>query len=407
LPSHGGETARVSERDAIVDYIPVGVRRGSWRPVRASVVTLDGHEVSRAAELLRRTLDVSSLAQLLAVYGASDVRADAIRADLVTMSRSMADQLRLLVLGESLAIADAVRALGRDVIDALLDEEVLIRPEPRSVATPSLRLVEHWGSLLLCDQQSASATRYFGTDSTALGRVVLSRSGAWLDVCSGVGAQSMLALARSGAVVAVDINPDVGQLLEFNGRLNGFPVDRISFVCGRAEEVDLSPVQPADGFRTVTCNPPWMPLPESLRFALVGHGGADGLSVTRPVLERLPTLLHEDGAAVFVGLLMGNESGPFLELFDEIAQRVLLDIEVVATCMVPASSGLFFDQLVATASNFSGRQEAALREEVTEHFATMGSKCLFSGYIIARHTRGAPRVQSTALWKRAQSGWFV
>jgi methylase of polypeptide subunit release factors len=375
--------------------------------VRATIVTRGGDDVPPAAELLRRRLDVSSLAPLLALYGASDVREDALRADLVTLPRAMADQLRLLVLGESLTIADAIRALGRDVIDALLDDEVLIRPESSHVATPSLRLVEHWGSLLLCDRQSASATRYFGTDSTALGRVVLSRSGAWLDVCSGVGAQSMLALARSGAVVAVDINPDVGRLLEFNGRLNGFPADQISFVCGRAEEVDLSGVTPADGFRTVTCNPPWMPLPESLRFALVGHGGPDGLSVTRPLLERLPTLLHEDGVAVFVGLLMGNESGPFLGLFNEIAERVLLDIEVVATCRVPASSGPFFDQLVATASNFSGQQEAAIREEVTDHFATMGSKCLFSAYLIARHTRGTPRVQDTALWKRAHSGWFV
>jgi release factor glutamine methyltransferase len=360
-----------------------------------------------AAELLRRRLDVSSMAQLLAVYGASDVREEALRADLVSMPRSTADQVRLLVLGESLTEDDAARALGRDVIDGLLDDEALTRPASGQVATPSLRLVEHWGSLLLCDRQSASATRYFGTDSTALGRVVLSRSGAWLDVCSGVGAQSMLALARSGAVVAVDINPDVGPLLEFNGQLNGFPADRISFVAGRAEEVDLSAVTPADGFHTVTCNPPWMPLPESLRFALVGHGGPDGLSVTRPVLERLPSLLHEDGAAVFVGLLMGDESGPFLQLFDEIAQQGGLDIEVVATCRVPASSGQFFDQLVATAASFSGRPEPEISEEVTDHFATSGSKCLFSAYIIARHSRGAPSVQTTELWKRAQSGWFV
>jgi release factor glutamine methyltransferase len=371
------------------------------------VVTRGSQDVAPAAELLRRRLDVTSLAELLAVYGASDVRGEALRADLAHMPHETADQVRLLVLGESLTIADAARALGRDVIDALLDEKVLIRPEPDRVATPSLRLVEHWGSLLLCDQQSASAARYFGTDSTALGRVVLSRSGAWLDVCAGVGAQSMLALARSGAVVAVDINPDVGRLLEFNGRLNGLTTDRISFVCGRAEDVDLSSVSPADGFRTVTCNPPWMPLPESLGFSLVGHGGPDGLSVTRPVLERLPILLHEDGAAVFVGLLMGTESGPFLELFDEIAQRVLLDIRVVATCRVSASSGQFFDQLVATAASFSGREQAAIKEEVTDHFAAMGSKCLFSGYIIARHPQAAPRVESAALWKRAQSGWFV
>jgi hypothetical protein len=129
--------------------------------------------------------------------------------------------------------------------------------------------------------------------------------------------------------------------------------------------------------------------------------------VTRPVLERLPSLLHENGAAVFVGLLMGDESGPFLELFDEIARRALLDIEVVATCAVPASSGGFFDQLVATASSFGGRQDAAIREEMTDHFATMGTTCLFSAYIIARHARGAPRVQSMPLWKRARSGWFV
>jgi methylase of polypeptide subunit release factors len=390
----------------MVHYIPVGVRRGPWRPMRASTVTRDGQHVP-AAELLRRRLDVSSLAELLAVYGASDVRGEAIRADLVTMPRATADQLRLLVLGESPTIDDAARALGGDVIDALLEEGVLVRPGPDRVATPSLRLVEHWGSLLLCDQQSASAARYFGTDSTALGRVVLSRSGPWLDVCAGVGAQSMLALARSGAVVAVDINPDVGRLLEFNGQLNGFASDRISFVCGRAEEVDLSAVTPAGGFRTVTCNPPWMPLPETLDFALVGHGGPDGLSVTRPVLERLPTLLHEDGVAVVVGLLMGNESGPLLGLFDEIAQRALLDIQVVATCMVPASSGPFYDQLVATASKFGGREEAAVRQEVADHFATMGSNCLFSGYIIARHAQGAPSVEHTALWKRAHSGWFV
>jgi methylase of polypeptide subunit release factors len=360
-----------------------------------------------AAALLRRSLDVTSFAELLALYGASDVRQAALRADLPTMSPATAAQVRLLVLGESLSIADAAGALGEDVVDALLDEEVLVRPESGRVATPSLRLVEHWGSLLFCDQQSASSTRYFGTDSTALGRAVLSRSGPWLDVCCGVGAQSMLALTRCGAVVSTDINPDVGRLLEFNGQLNGFPADRISFVCGRADEVELSPVTPADGFRTVTCNPPWMPLPDSLGFPLVGHGGPDGLSVTRPVLERLPSLLHEDGAAVIVGLLLGEESGPFLEPIAEIAQRVLLDVQVVSTCRVSASSGPFFDHFVATASVFSGQEERAIREELTAHYAAMGSDCLFTGYIIARRAQREPRVETTALWKRAQVGWFV
>jgi release factor glutamine methyltransferase len=359
------------------------------------------------AALLRCRLDVSAMAELLAVYGATDVREEALRADLVTMPPATADQVRLLVLGESLAVDDAVQALGGDVIDALLDEEVLTRPESGLVATASLRLVEHWGSLLLCDRQSASATRYFGTDSTALGRVVLGRSGDWLDVCAGVGAQSMLALARSGAVVAVDVNPEVERLLVFNGLLNGFPAERISFVCGPAEDVDLSAVTPADGFRTVTCNPPWMPLPDSLGFALVGHGGPDGLSVTRPLLERLPAVLHEEGVAVVVGLLLGDESGPFLQLFEEIAQRVLLDIQVVATCRVPAASGHFFDQLAATAATYGGREEAAVRAEITDHYAGMGSKCLFSAYVVARRARGAPTVETTALWKRAQTGWFV
>lgn len=370
-------------------------------------MTRGGRGGAHAAELLRRRLDVSSVPQLLALYGASDAREDAIRADLVTMPRTTADQVRLLVLGDSLTVREAEDALGGDVIDALLEEEVLIRPESQSVATPALRIVEHWGSLLFCDQQSASSTRYFGTDSTALGRVVLSRSGTWLDVCAGVGAHSMLALARSGAVVALDINPAVGRLLEFNGRLNGFPADRISFVCGRADEADLSAVTPADGFLTVTCNPPWMPLPDSLRFALVGHGGPDGLSVMRPLLGRLPDLLHEDGAAFIVGLLTGDESGPFLAPFDEIAQQAGLDIEVVATCVVPADHGVFFDQLVATASAFSGRDEAEIRAELTDHYAAMRSKGLFSAYIIARHSAGPPKVQTTALWRRAQSGWFV
>jgi hypothetical protein len=360
-----------------------------------------------AAELLRRRLEASSLAQVLAVYGASDVREDALRADLAAMPPTTAAQVRLLVLGEPLTEADAAGALGAEVVEALLEEGVLVRPAPGLVATPSLRLVEHWGSLLLCDRQSASATRYFGTDSTALGRVVLARSGAWLDVCAGVGAQSLIALARSGAVVAVDVNPDVARLLGFNGRLNGFPADRISFVCGPAEEVDLSDVTPAGGFHTVTCNPPWMPLPESLRFALVGHGGPDGLAVTRPVMERLPSLLHEDGTAVFVGLLLGDESGPSLEVFDEIAQRARLDVQVLATCVVPASSGPFFDQLAATAATFGGREEASVRQDLTDHFAATGSDCLFSAYVVARHASGAPGVQSAALWKRARVGWFV
>lgn len=394
----GGKPGTWYERDlALRQDGPVRIRGASGGVLNATP----------AAELLRRRLELSSMAQLLAVYGASDVRAEALRADLPSLPRATADQVRLLVLGGSLTVDDAVDALGRDVIDGLLDEEVLVRPEPGLVATPSLRLVEHWGSLLICDQQSASSTRYFGTDSTALGRVVLGRSGAWLDVCAGVGVQSMLALARTGAVVAVDVNPDVARLLDFNAQLNGFPPDRISFVCGRAEQVDLAAVTPADGFRTVTCNPPWMPLPESVRFALVGHGGPDGLAVTRPLLERLPDLLHEEGAAVVVALLLGDESGPFLEPFGELAQQTGLDIEVLATCRVPASSGGFFDLLVATAANFGGRDEAAIREELTDHYAAMGAGCLFSAYLIARHARGTPGVEHTALWKRAQAGWFV
>jgi hypothetical protein len=60
----------------------------------------------------------------------------------------------------------------------------------------------------------------------------------------------------------------------------------------------------------VTCNPPLMPVPESVAFPLFGHGGADGLDVVRRIVGALPQRLSTRGRCTLIGACTGDARTP-------------------------------------------------------------------------------------------------
>jgi SAM-dependent methyltransferase len=101
-----------------------------------------------------------------------------------------------------------------------------------------------------------------------------------LEIGAGAGAAA-LTMASRGAdkVIATDINPRVGEYFAFNAELNGL-TNRVEYV-----RSDVFSGLDCEKFDVIVCNPPFVPVPNELRYFLHSDGGCFGTSI----LERLAT----------------------------------------------------------------------------------------------------------------------
>lgn len=142
-----------------------------------------------------------------------------------------------------------------------------------------------------------------------------------LEVCSGAGHIGLLAARLSGRpLVAVDLNPAAGSLIELNAKAAEIEVDvRLGDMAGVLGPTELFPVVVAD--------PPWVrtrevdSFPEDPVSAI--DGGEDGLRLVRACMGVIAEHLAEQGAAVVqVGPDQGDEAATIARAQDLVVHEV-------------------------------------------------------------------------------------
>ena len=180
------------------------------------------------------------------------------------------------------------------------------------------------GHLLFIDLPSPDPNVYFGDDSIGLfTRLVTSPNDVCLDLCSGSGVQALQCANQAKRVDAVEINNIARRILACNVLLNGRE-DKVHVFGG-----SLYDHLEEGEYDLITSNPPLVPFPEHLPYPFVGHGGLDGLSVTRRIIEGLPVRLTSRGRAQIIALTFSDGAQIMVhnELV-ELAKRYELDINI-------------------------------------------------------------------------------
>ncbi len=343
-----------------------------------------------AVRELARQVRAIGLPDVLALYRRMNTtdREVALQSDVALLPPELAAATRLLVLGQAVAPADLESWLPREVPEALIALGMAVEGEDGALALDNIRLVDHLGVQVFCEQLSAGIRLYHGDDSLALARLLLPARGRVLDVCAGVGTQGLLCAWTADQVVSIEAQPEAARLYAVNSVLNGLEA-KMDLRLGDS----LDPVR-GERFDLVCCNPPLLPVPADLPYPFVGAGGDDGLAVTRPLLQQVASLLQPGGRCYIVGTLLGGPYGPDLEPFETLARDGGIDILL----LVPYRSRLgvgdvFFDGLVQTVYGYSRMIDSPLeRDEIrarfTAHFRRMGHGFLYTFYVAATHRKG-------------------
>jgi len=125
-----------------------------------------------------------------------------------------------------------------------------------------------------------------------------------LDICTGSGMLGLRAL-RGGAATttAVDLSPFACAVAALNAQLND--LDRAFKVHNGSM---LEPVAGEGPFDLILCNPPFIPVPQDMPFALFGASGTDGLEHLRALLGGAHPLLAPGGRILMVLDIFGPKA---------------------------------------------------------------------------------------------------
>jgi len=215
--------------------------------------------------------------------------------------------LKLLYFEEPIERRRAERVLGAELLAGLQRVGVLAEGSTPDTVASRYRLDVLSDTLLLVQNRQLSAAGvYFGEDSQFLRSQLWPRRGdVCLDLCTGSGVQGLRCAPLAERVDVVDKNPAAARLAAMNAALNGLE-DRV--VAYRGDLWEPLPEQAV--YDHVTCNPPLMPVPESVAFPLFGHGGADGLDVVTRIVDALPQRLSPRGRLTLIGACTGDARTP-------------------------------------------------------------------------------------------------
>lgn len=191
------------------------------------------------------------------------------------------------------------------------------------------------GIIYFADIPNAMMNVYYGTDSLALLRrlhIGFTHGIRFLDLCGGAGIQGLIA-AKSGAKVEnVEISPISSNISLYNSTFNN--LNHNYSVVNVSLESFLSNWNGHE-YNRIVANPPLVPIPDEFAYNMSGHGGLDGLKITRLILSFVPRMLSHRGCCTLIGMCGGNEDGP--EILD-IADSVVIDSQYSATLCVFSSS---------------------------------------------------------------------
>jgi methylase of polypeptide subunit release factors len=289
----------------------------------------------------------------------------------------LSELLRLFLFREAVA-AGAVHIAGVDFLEQDGD------------AVRSSVAVQPWrGALVAHDWLAGMPARDYvggaasGTDALA-DLTVRRRVDSALDLCTGSGAQAVLAARHADRVVGVDLNTRALRLAEWTLALSG--VENVELRAG-----DVRDACAGERFELVVANPPYVVSPD--RRWLFRDAGA---GISRAVVERVPGLLGDGGFATVL-CQWPLRSG---ESWDEQPRAWVQGAGCDAWILrLPTEEDTldYADLWNRPLENADPAEFERTVDRWVEHFGAEGIERIVSGAIVLRHRESLP-------WVRADEG---
>ena len=206
-------------------------------------------------------------------------------------------------------------------------------------------------------------------------------------------------------VVAIEIHPMAVACAELNVVMNGLE-DRVDVRRG-----DLyAALAPDERFDHVVANPPLLPFPTDLPYALAEHGGADGLAITRRILDGLPARLRDGGSAQLIGSCLGDAAGPHPrgELARTAAEKGWRITFTLPTRAPLRPGEAVFERLVDTSAALGAPEgeRATVAARLAEHLSSLGADHLYLYYMTVTTAAARPGLSVTTHYRRPGGVWF-
>ncbi|MDR3584255.1 MAG: class I SAM-dependent methyltransferase [Desulfosporosinus sp.] len=199
---------------------------------------------------------------------------EALNTSLLGLERKKQTVFKLLLLGQQININEAIEDMGETIVKILADLGVII-------VDNGLIRTDGYSLLSFCDHYFLVGLPYFyptniekdpavyiGVDTYRLVRLLPSKKvNSMLDLCTGSGIQAILGSRSANNVIGVEINNQASAVTKFNVNLNNLQ-NKINIIEGNLYEPVIGKT-----FDVITANPPFIPVPENIKYSIAGDGG--------------------------------------------------------------------------------------------------------------------------------------
>lgn len=271
---------------------------------------------------------------------------------------------KLFLLGHKVPIKLLQGILNETLLEELINIGFLLRYD-EYISTDNYIVLYIRGYYLVIDIpfyfpscRKKNTDTYLGWDSfLLLDNHTTKRAKKVLDLCAGSGIQSIFASAYSEKTIAVEINPQAVFVNKFNIILNGLN-DLIECRSG-----DLySSIAENELFDVIYANPPFLPVDESLQFSIIGHGGANGLKITKEILEGLENHLEDNGEAILIGECLGSNTQADIEKIVSWKCLEKIGVQIFLLSRIPIQNAI--ENLASMISNVGNYDYALVTEKL-------------------------------------------
>ena len=363
-------------------------------------------EADKAVDTLKRlpvVLAGEGYTDAFTIYGALNARVEAWTSDRHLLPARTRTLFELFLLGRSVPASHVEEIFEDFELKALEDLAIIFRSDDQ-IQTGGLALVPAFGYLLIVQRPTINPAVYFGEDSAALAvHLMPPVGGDCLDLCAGSGIQAMLCARRTNRVTAVEINPLTAAYAELNVVMNNLE-QAIEIKNG-----DLYQTVDSRQFDFICANPPLLPFPEGLPYPFVGHGGSDGLNVTRRIIDGLPKALKPEGLCQIIGTCLGDDEQPFCASdFQTWANNHGYLIGMTVPFAAPLNPGSqMFEGLAWSCALAASLNLQDIREQFGDHLKGLGATRLYFFFLAIRKNERHPGFTLTTHYKEKQGFWFV
>lgn len=219
---------------------------------------------------------------------------------------------RFLLLGYKYTQNEIKTILGKEILDILSALDLLRYSDDKVYLQMSV--ISYHGLYLVVDipyfYQNCIRKMpeiYIGADTYLLANYLpKARLKNVLDLCTGSGIQGIVLAGIAENVVCVEYNPTVVPYTHLNVTLNEVN-DKIEII-----ESDLYTDIGDRKFDLIVSNPPFIPVPNSVKYPICGTGGEDGLVLIDKIVSGFEHYLQDNGIGIIIGECLGKKGDTLL-----------------------------------------------------------------------------------------------